>query len=116
LRWPGRIQKPGIYARIPNADLARDLCGRPVVQANKVAKALNQRMNTFTPPPQFDYYYKACRKGDLEAKSVAVNQSPVAVLATASEITGLPRDNFEVLEIAKTEFDALPLADRKSGQ
>jgi len=60
-----------------------------------------------TPSPQFDYYYKACRKGDSEAKAVAVNQSPVAVLAAASEITGLSRDNFEVHEISKEEFDGV---------
>ena len=64
-------------------------------------------MSTFTPSPQFDYYYKACRKGDSEAKAVAVNQSPVAVLAAASEITGLSRDNFEVHEISKEEFDGV---------
>jgi len=64
-------------------------------------------MSTFTPPLQFDYYYKAWRKGDSEAKAVAVNQSAVAALAAASEITGLPRDNFEVHEISKAEFDAL---------
>ena len=46
-------------------------------------------------------------KGDSEAKAVAVNQSPVAVLAAASEITGLPRDNFEVHEISKAEFEGL---------
>ena len=57
-------------------------------------------MSTFTPPPEFDYYYKACRKGDREAKAVAV-------LAAASEITGLPRDNFEVHEISKAEFEGL---------
>jgi Flp pilus assembly protein TadD len=39
--------------------------------------------------------HACCRKGDSEAKAVAVNQSPVAVLAAASEITGLLRDNFE---------------------
>jgi hypothetical protein len=64
-------------------------------------------MSTFTPFPEFDYYYKACRKGDSEAKAVAVNQSPVAVLAAASDITSLPRDNFEVLEISKAEFEDL---------
>jgi hypothetical protein len=64
-------------------------------------------MSTFTPPPEFDYYYKACRKGDRDAKPVAVNQSPVAALAAASEITGLPRDNFEVREISKAEFENL---------
>jgi hypothetical protein len=63
-------------------------------------------MNTFTPSPEFDYYYKACRKGDLEAKAVAVSQSAVRALADASEITGLPRDNFEVHEISKIEFCA----------
>ena len=35
------------------------------------------------------YYYKACKKGDPEAKAVTVDQSPVAALANASEITGL---------------------------
>jgi hypothetical protein len=64
-------------------------------------------MSTFTPSPEFDYYYKACRKGDPDAKAVAVNQSPVAALAAASEITGLPRDNFEVHEISKAEFETL---------
>jgi hypothetical protein len=60
-----------------------------------------------SPPLQLDYYYKACRKGDREAKAVAVNQSPVAALAAASEITGLARDNFEVHEISKAEFEGL---------
>ncbi len=32
-------------------------------------------MSTFHPHPDFDYYYKAFRKGDLEAKVVAVSQS-----------------------------------------
>jgi hypothetical protein len=64
-------------------------------------------MSTFTPSPQFDYYYKACRKGDLEAKAVAVSYSPVGVLADASEVTGLPRDNFEVHEISKADLEAL---------
>jgi len=40
-------------------------------------------------------------------KAVAVNQSLVAVLAAASEITGLPRDTFEVHEISQAEFEAL---------
>ena len=64
-------------------------------------------MSTFTPFPEFDYYYKACRKGDSEAKAIAVNQSPVAVLAAASDITGLPRNNFQVHEISKAEFEGL---------
>jgi hypothetical protein len=32
---------------------------------------------------------------------------PVAALAAASEITGLPRDHFEVYEISKAEFEDL---------
>jgi len=64
-------------------------------------------MPSLYPDPGIEYYYKACRKGGREAKAVAVNQSPVAALAAASEITGLPRDNFEVHEISKAEFEGL---------
>jgi hypothetical protein len=64
-------------------------------------------MSTFTPSPEFDYYYKACRKDDREAKAVAVSYSPVRALADASEITGLPRDTFEVHEISKAQFQDL---------
>ncbi|HYZ74441.1 MAG TPA: hypothetical protein VE641_15295 [Chthoniobacterales bacterium] len=59
------------------------------------------------PDAGIEYYYKACRKGDREAKPVTVNQSPVAALADASDITGLPRDNFEIHEISKDEFEKL---------
>jgi len=58
--------------------------------------------------PGFGYYFKTCRKGDPEAKAVTVNQSAVRALADASEITGLPRGNFEVWEITKAEFEAFP--------
>lgn len=58
------------------------------------------------PHPGFEYYSKACRKGDPEPKAVTVNESPAADQAHASEITGLPRDNFEVYEISKAEFEA----------
>jgi hypothetical protein len=34
-----------------------------------------------------------------------VNESPVSALEHASEITGLSRDNFEVYEIPKEEFE-----------
>jgi hypothetical protein len=64
-------------------------------------------MSTFTPSPVFDYYYKACRKGDPEAKAVAVSYSAPGVLADASEVTGLPRDHFEVHEISKAGFEDL---------
>jgi hypothetical protein len=36
-----------------------------------------------------------------------VSYSPVGVLADASEVTGLPRDNFEVHEISKSQFEDL---------
>ena len=49
-------------------------------------------------------HFKACRKGDANAK-VTVGESAVRVLADASEITGLPRDNFEVWEITTEEFE-----------
>jgi hypothetical protein len=62
-------------------------------------------MPSLRPTHGFEYYFKACRKGDPEAKAVAIGESPVRVLADASEITGLPRDNFEVHEISKAEFE-----------
>jgi hypothetical protein len=48
---------------------------------------------------------KPAGKVTREAKAVAIGESPVRVLADASEITGLPRDNFEVWEIAKEEYE-----------
>ena len=57
--------------------------------------------------PGFEYYFKACRKGDATAKPVTVGESAVRVLADASEITGLPRDNFEVHQITREEYESL---------
>ncbi len=62
-------------------------------------------MPSLSPNPGFNYHYKACRKGDATAKAVAVSYSSAGVLADASEITGLPRDNFEVREITREEFE-----------
>jgi hypothetical protein len=62
-------------------------------------------MSAFNPSPVFDYYYKAWRKGDREAKAVAVSYSSAGVLADASEITGLPKDVFEVWEKTKEEYE-----------
>jgi hypothetical protein len=53
--------------------------------------------------PRLKEILKACRKGDSDA--VTVNESPARALAGASEITGLPRDNFEVYEIARHEYE-----------
>ena len=63
-------------------------------------------MPSLHPDPGFECFYKACRKGDPEAKAVTVNESAVRAIADASEITGLPWDNFEVHEISKDEFEA----------
>jgi hypothetical protein len=60
---------------------------------------------SLSPDPGLEYFFKACRKGDPEAKAVTVNQSAARVLADASEITGLPRDNFEVHEITREDFE-----------
>ena len=62
-------------------------------------------MPSLHPDPGIEYYFKACRKGDPEAKAVTVNQSAVRALADASEISGLPRDCFEVHEIKKDEYE-----------
>jgi hypothetical protein len=62
-------------------------------------------MPSLHPDPGLEYFFKACRKGDPKAKAVTVNQSAVRALADASEITGLPRDNFEVHEISQEEFE-----------
>jgi hypothetical protein len=62
-------------------------------------------MPSLSPDPGFDYYFKACRKGDATAKAVTVRESAVRVLSDASKITGLPRDNFEVHEITREEFE-----------
>jgi hypothetical protein len=66
-----------------------------------------QDMPSLSPDPGFEYYYKACRKGDPEAKAVTVNESPVAALVRASEIAGLSLDNFEIHDISKEEFKRL---------
>ena len=64
-------------------------------------------MPSLYPESGIEYYFKTSKKGDPEAKAITVDPSPVAALAKASEITGLPRDNFEVHEISKEEFERL---------
>ena len=64
-------------------------------------------MPSLYPESGIEYYFKTCKKGDPEAKAVTADQSRVAAPAKASEITGLPRDNFEVHEISKEEFERL---------
>ena len=62
-------------------------------------------MPSLHPNPGFDCYFKACRKGDATVKPVTVGDNAVRVLADASEMTGLPRDNFEVWEITREEYE-----------
>jgi hypothetical protein len=64
-------------------------------------------MPSLHPNPGIEYYFKACRKGDPEAKAITVNESAVRAIADASDITGLLRDMFDVHQISKTEFEAL---------
>jgi hypothetical protein len=54
-----------------------------------------------------EYSFKACRKGDPKTKAVTVSESAVRAIANASDITGLPRDMFDVHQISKAEFEAL---------
>jgi hypothetical protein len=63
-------------------------------------------MPFLSPDPGFEYFFKACRKGDVTAKAVTVGENAVRVLADASEITGLPRDCFEIHEVTREEFEA----------
>ena len=62
-------------------------------------------MPSLGPDPGFEYFFKACRKGDVTAKAVTGGGSAVRVLADASEVTGLPRDSFDVWEITREEFE-----------
>jgi hypothetical protein len=62
-------------------------------------------MPSLRPDTGFEYYFKACRKGDATAKAVTVGDSAVRVLADASEITGLPTDCFEIHEVTREEFE-----------
>jgi len=52
-------------------------------------------MSSLSPDPGFDYYYKAWRKGEPEAKAVTVKARFVR-LRMPVRITGRPRDNFEM--------------------
>jgi hypothetical protein len=62
-------------------------------------------MPSLSAEPGFECFFKACRKGDATGKAVTVGDSAVPVLADASEITGLPRDRFEVWETTREEFE-----------
>jgi hypothetical protein len=42
-------------------------------------------MPSLHPDPGLEYFFKACRKGDREAKAVTVNQSAVRALADVAE-------------------------------
>jgi hypothetical protein len=71
-------------------------------------------MPSLSPDPGFDYFFKACRKGDAATKAVTVGDSAVRVLADASEITGWTPSS---LIIHQLYFRRLPsaFARRKDG-
>ena len=56
--------------------------------------------------------------GVPQAKAVAVRYSSIGVLAGSSEITALPRDNFEIHEISRRNSinSAAKLAERSPGK
>jgi hypothetical protein len=97
---------------VSESRLSRQLVGGDVVQPNELAKVLNRRVlllnrcwfvahewtrilkarklkSKTCALCSAEYYYKACRKGDREAKAVADSASSVRAIADASEITGL---------------------------
>jgi hypothetical protein len=62
-------------------------------------------MPSLSPAPGLEHYFKICRKGDPEANAITEDESPVAGIADASEITGLRRNNFEMRQISNEEFE-----------
>jgi hypothetical protein len=53
-------------------------------------------VSTCAPSPAFNYYFKACRKGDAAAKEITGGESAVRVLADASDITRLTGRNAQL--------------------
>jgi hypothetical protein len=64
-------------------------------------------MSTFTPSPPVRLLLQSLPQRRFRGEGGRGEPESVAVLATASEITGLPRDNFEVHEISKAQFEGL---------
>jgi hypothetical protein len=58
-------------------------------------------------PIEFDTYFVAHRKDDPAREPVAVEFSPVAVLAEAESRTGRPRVDFQLRQIGKEEYETL---------
>jgi len=54
-------------------------------------------MPSLSPDPGFEYYYKACRKGDPEARAVAVSYTSAVGPAKAENLLSeLPGDTTKV--------------------
>jgi hypothetical protein len=56
---------------------------------------------------EFNTYYAAYRKDDQAREPIAVEFSPVAVLAEAENRTGRPRASFQIRQISKEEYETL---------
>jgi hypothetical protein len=56
---------------------------------------------------EFNTYFVAHRKDDPAREPVAVEFSPVAVLAEAENRTGRPRAGFKIRQISKEEYETL---------
>jgi hypothetical protein len=50
---------------------------------------IDSDMPSLSPDPSFEYFFKACRKGDSTTKAITVGDSAVRALADTSKITGL---------------------------
>jgi hypothetical protein len=84
------------------------LCGSfgSLYLACKICSHEHICMSSFGPrPPQFDLYYAAIDK--QTGRTVAVGMSAPGVLADASEITGLPKDRFEIRKIDRDEYERI---------
>jgi hypothetical protein len=56
-----------------------------------------------SPIPTWNYYYAAVQK--TTGETITVGTSSPGVIADASEKTGLPRDEFELQQISKEEYE-----------
>jgi hypothetical protein len=57
--------------------------------------------------PIFEYYYVAYLKGDSAKEPITTGFSIPRILADAAEKTGRPKDDFEVVQIAKDRYEKL---------
>jgi hypothetical protein len=57
--------------------------------------------------PEFDYYYVAYLKDDPAKEPISVSYSAPGVLAEAAHKTGRRKDDFELREIGREEYERM---------